>query len=123
MKPSCVVKPDSTQDVETTVKVLTKLGRSQCPFAVCRGGHTPWAGSANIDNGVTIDLSTMSKVDVNARASQTRVAAGATWGDVYSQLNPFNLTVIGGRASQVGVAGLTLGGNFIGPFISSLDIF
>ena len=110
LKPACVIKPESAQDVAVAVKILVEFGRYLCPFAIRGGGHTAWAGSANIDHGVTIDLSAMNKISLNARASQTSVGAGATWGEVYSQLDPLNLTVIGGRASQVGVAGLTLGG-------------
>ena len=110
LKPSCIVKPNSAQDVATAVKLLTALGQFECPFAVRGGGHTAWAGSANINNGITIDLSAMNQVDLNIPALQTRVGPGATWGDIYSKLDPLNLTVIGGRASQVGIAGLTLGG-------------
>ncbi|KAF3031992.1 hypothetical protein E8E11_002612, partial [Didymella keratinophila] len=35
---------------------------------------------------------------------------GNRWHDVYSYLEPYRLTVIGGRAATVGVGGLTLGG-------------
>ena len=40
----------------------------------------------------------------------TRVGAGLKWGDVYGVLEGKNLSVVGGRLSGVGVAGLTLGG-------------
>jgi hypothetical protein len=38
------------------------------------------------------------------------VGPGARWGDVYTQLAPKNLAVVGGRVSDVGVGGVILGG-------------
>ncbi|KAL3460314.1 hypothetical protein BJX64DRAFT_290313 [Aspergillus heterothallicus] len=38
------------------------------------------------------------------------IGPGTTWSEVYSLLDPLNLSVPGGRAGQVGVGGLTLGG-------------
>ena len=41
--------------------------------------------------------------------SQTAViGAGMTWGEVYDALAPYNVTVVGGRVPDVGVAGLVL---------------
>ena len=69
-----------------------------------------WAGSANIEDGVTIDLSALDHVEVVADEKVTKVGAGARWGDVYLKLDAMNLSVVGGRVYDVGVAGLTLGG-------------
>jgi len=69
-----------------------------------------WAGAANIDDGVTIDLGTMNDVTVNDALTVASVGAGARWFDVYSKLDSLGLSVVGGRDSNVGVAGLTLGG-------------
>lgn len=69
-----------------------------------------WAGAANIQDGVTIDLSQMNSVDVYDDREITGVGPGARWSDVYTMLSPKNLSVVGGRVSDVGVAGLTLGG-------------
>ena len=112
MKPRCIVQPHSAKDVSAAVKTLTRLGDKACPFAVRAGGHTPWAGSANIQDGVTIDLSAWNQATVSSDGDTVYAGPGATWGDIYSKTDPLNLTVVGGRASQVGVAGLTLGGMF-----------
>ncbi len=71
-----------------------------------------WAGAANIQDGVTIDLSEMSRIHVSQDRKVVSVGAGARWQDVYAILGPMNLSVVGGRAGTVGVAGLTLGGKF-----------
>lgn len=37
---------------------------------------------------------------------------GSTWGQVYETLDPFGVSVAGGRASPVGVGGFTTGGGY-----------
>ena len=113
LAPSCIVSPTSAKDVETAVKtlaLLSKTGVLGCKFAIRGGGHTPWAGSANINGGVTIDLRSINKVSVNAEGNVTSVGAGAVWGDVYRAMDAKNLTVVGGRGSSIGVGGLLTGG-------------
>ena len=70
-----------------------------------------WAGAANIQDGVTMDLSEMNMVEISGDQKVTGVGPGARWHDVYSKLDELGLSVVGGRVSDVGVAGLTLGGN------------
>ena len=106
-------RPNSAPALASAVKELVALDQSGilCPFAVRGGGHTAWAGSANIDGGVTIDLRSLNWVTTDT-PGVVAVGAGAKWGDVYGALALKNLTVVGGRISSVGVAGLTLGGEF-----------
>ncbi|MCJ1401397.1 hypothetical protein MMC11_004610 [Xylographa trunciseda] len=113
LAPSCVVRPSSTSDVSTAIQCLIgEKGECMrtCQFAIKGGGHMMWAGAANIAGGVTIDLAAMNNVSVNAARTVIHVAAGAVWLDVYSHLDALGLAVSGGRDSNVGVAGLTLGG-------------
>lgn len=47
------------------------------------------------------------------QASQTAIiGSGLIWDDVYAALEPFNVIVVGGRVTGVGVAGFTLGGGW-----------
>ena len=80
-------------------------------FAIRGGGHMWWAGAANIQDGVTIDLSDFTKVEISHDKTVTLVGGGARWEDVYYKLDATNLSVVGGRVHDVGVGGLTLGGN------------
>ena len=105
--PACRITTLDAQDVSTAVTELIGL---KCPFAVRGGGHMWWAGAANIQGGVTIDLSAMNQIQLSQDQKITAVGPGARWADVYTQLNPKNLSVVGGRVGTVGVAGLTLGG-------------
>jgi hypothetical protein len=110
LQPKCIVQPVSTAEVATAIKTLG--ADKACKFAVRSGGHTTWAGSNNIDNGVTIDLGLMNQTTYDEAASIAKIQPGNRWGGVYGALEPHGVTVAGGRASTVGVAGfLTGGGN------------
>lgn len=60
--------------------------------------------------GVQIAMTRFSNVTYNAAAQTAEVGAGLIWDDVYSSLAAFNVSVVGGRVTGVGVAGFTLGG-------------
>jgi FAD/FMN-containing dehydrogenase len=72
--------------------------------------HTPQAGSANIDGGVTIDLQSMNQVNVSSDEKKVSIGPGNRWGNVYPKLDDLNLAMIGGRLSPVGAGGLITGG-------------
>lgn len=42
LKPSCVVRPGSADEISTALKALVRAGQQ---FAIKCGGHTPWKGS------------------------------------------------------------------------------
>ena len=107
LTPQCIVKAQSTQDVSAAIQALAKC--KSCKFAIRGGGHTPWPAN-NIENGITIDLSWMNKTTYNANSSTATIGAGSRWVQVYDALSPLGVTVPGGRAGTVGVAGLILGG-------------
>jgi FAD/FMN-containing dehydrogenase len=75
--------------------------------------HTPWAGAANIEDGVTIDLSRLDQVLVSKDRSTVTIGPGNRWRRVYEELAPQGLVVAGGRVATVGVSGLILGGKSI----------
>jgi FAD/FMN-containing dehydrogenase len=118
--PLCIVSPQTAQDVSAAVSVLTTAYQpsSGCQFAIRSGGHASFAGAANIQGGVTIDLTALDSIVLDQGVPPAvSVGVGATWGDVYSHLDTVNLSVAGGRAAGVGVGGLTIGGgiSYFGP--------
>ncbi|KFY18743.1 hypothetical protein V491_04714 [Pseudogymnoascus sp. VKM F-3775] len=123
IKPACVVSPTSTKDVQEAARVLSTLSLvgnfsgQQCQFAVRSGGHTPWAGSATIQDGVDIDLSALNQVTPSKDKKTVSVGPGNRWVDVYMKLEPLGLGVSGGRDGSVGVGGLITGGgmSFFAP--------
>jgi FAD/FMN-containing dehydrogenase len=104
--PVCTFKPTTALEVSTLV-LLSRV--AQCPFAVKGGGHTAFKGASNIDGGITVSLERFNKIQALSNSVAT-VGAGTRWYDVYTALETSNLAVVGGRASSVGVSGLTLGG-------------
>lgn len=137
LEPICIVKPTSGSDVALVIKSLSKIQEkhsSLSPVAAVRGGgHTPFAGAANIDNGVTIDLSGLDTTEIRpsitfpsdssspipiattSSADTTSniivsVGGGAVWGDLSKKLQPMNIAVVGGRGLSLGLGRLTTGG-------------
>ena len=84
---------------------------AKCHFAIKGGGHDRTPGSSNANGGVTIDLVRLNGVDVSEDRKSVRIGAGSLWLDVYTALEKEGLMVVGGRVADVGVGGLTLGGN------------
>jgi len=109
IKPACIVRSQTTADVVNTTSHLVQAnklhGIGSLKFAIRSGGHACFAGSANVSDGVTIDLRGLNSIDVNEGASEVSIGTGASWGEVYRRLDPLGLAVPGGRHSQVGVGG------------------
>ena len=73
------------------------------------GGHATNPGFSSTP-GVQISLSRFNTFKVNTEAQTVELGPSLTWDDVYERLDPYGVTVIGGRIPGVGVGGLTLGG-------------
>lgn len=108
LKPGCVVRPLASQDVSRAVSIIAAT--AGCNFAIKGQGHAPAAGFANIQGGVTIDMTGLNETVLSSDHAVVSVGAGAWWLQVYQYLGPFNVSVAGGRNGLVGVGGLTLGG-------------
>ncbi|KAK4546444.1 hypothetical protein LTR36_002121 [Oleoguttula mirabilis] len=118
--PTCVVSVSSSKDVALAVFILNLGGKvfpGECDFAVRSGGHTPFAGAANIQQGITLDLSALNQVTPSADLSTVTIGPGNRWEHVYLQLDALGIAIAGGRVAIVGVGGLTLGGgvSFFSP--------
>lgn len=115
LEPSFIIAPKSAEDVAQILKSLRAIN-SEIEIAtkveVRGGGHSPFAGSANIDNGITIDLRNINAAEVNESKGIVSVGGGAIWGQVYGKLDAMGLSVVGGHVYDVGVGGFTLGGGF-----------
>ncbi|KAH7198520.1 uncharacterized protein B0J16DRAFT_330511 [Fusarium flagelliforme] len=107
IEPACIVQPRTPEEVAAIVKTLVAAGQK---FAIRSGGHTNWAGSNNIEGGVTVDLVHLNHVSFDASTETVDIGPGCKWRDVYSQLSKHGRAVAGGREGNVGVAGLLLGG-------------
>jgi len=104
--PSCIAQPTSTADLQ---KIVTTLTFWNVPFAIRSGGHNPNEFAANIDTGVLISMDKFNSVTYNKAQGTATFGTGGRWKAVYDTLDPYNVTVVGGRVLDVGVGGLTLG--------------
>jgi FAD/FMN-containing dehydrogenase len=91
------------------VVVLVNLAReNHLPISVYGGGHGV-TGSAVVDAGICADMRGMKGVTVDPEARTVRAEAGLTWGEFDAATQEHGLAVTGGRVSDTGIAGLTLG--------------
>ena len=107
-QPAVVVRARSVDDVVQTVDFARD---NEVELSIKGGGHNI-AGLALSDGGITLDLSGMRDVHVDAGAKLARVGPGCTLGDVDQATQPHGLATTLGFVSATGVAGLTLGGGF-----------
>lgn len=88
---------------------LPIIVKSNTKFAIRSGGHMPAVGSNSVDDGVLIDLSLLDAFEYSADDGEVTLGPGLRWEDVYGQLDPLGVTVVGGRVINVGVGGFPLG--------------
>lgn len=107
VNPYCIFKPSKKADVSVLI-LLSRL--TQCPFAAKSGGHAAFAGASSIEGGVTVSFEKLNGITVSSDKKVVSIEPGNTWGPVFSTLQSKDLTVIGGRVNNIGVGGLTTGG-------------
>ena len=104
--PSLVVQPTGTADVVAAVE----FARDQGLLLSVRGGGHNIAGTALVDTGLTVDMSRLRGVLVDPEARTVTAQAGCLLGDVDRETQLHGLATPLGFVSEVGVAGVTLGG-------------
>ncbi|HEX2111754.1 MAG TPA: FAD-binding oxidoreductase [Gaiellaceae bacterium] len=107
-RPALVVQPLSADDVREAIRFASANG---ILFSIKGGGHNI-AGTSLADGGLTLDMSRMKTVEVDADRRLVRVGPGCLLGDVDRATQRHGLATVLGFVSQTGVAGLTLGGGF-----------
>ena len=78
-------------------------------MAVRSGGHS-FPGLSVCDDGIVIDLRSMTGIHVDREAGIARVQAGVLLGELDAATQPHGLAAPVGAISHTGLAGLTLGG-------------
>ena len=107
-RPALVVRATSRGDVVETVRFAAE---NDLVLSIRAGGHNI-AGLALVESGVTLDLSLMTSVEVDAHSGRVVVSPGCKLGDVDRATQAHGLATTLGFVSETGVAGLTLGGGF-----------
>ncbi|PVI05735.1 FAD-binding domain-containing protein [Periconia macrospinosa] len=108
LSPKCIFQPESAMEVSKAMLITSFLGSQ---FAVRSGGHNPNVGFSNVGSeGVLFDLSKLNDVSLTSDGNHVSIGPGNRWGRVYQILASSGKMVIGGRANDIGVGGLLLGG-------------
>ena len=104
--PALVLQPESAQDVATAVGFARENGLLIC---IKGGGHNI-AGTSLAEDGLVLDMSRMNRISVDPHARLAHVGPGCLLQDVDRATQEHGLATVLGFISEVGVAGLTLGG-------------
>jgi FAD/FMN-containing dehydrogenase len=105
-RPALVVQPVSASDIREAIRFA---GANGIQLSIKGGGHNI-AGTSLADGGLTLDMSLMSSVEVDAEHRVAHVGAGCRLKDVDRATQAHGLATVLGFVSETGVAGLTLGG-------------
>ncbi len=106
--PALVLQPVSARDVAAAVGFARDHGLL---LGVKGGGHNI-AGTSIGEDGLTLDMARMREVTVDPGARLAHVGPGCLLQDVDGATQRHGLATVLGFISEVGVAGLTLGGGF-----------
>lgn len=105
-KPSCVVYPTSAHDVSIALQAIRA---ADSRFAIKAGGHNPNKGFSSVDEGVLLDLNSMTSRSYDPKTTLATYEPGGVFGDLYDYYAKYDRTVVGARLAGVGT-GLALGG-------------
>lgn len=105
--PQIVVFCESFHDVALAVE----FARQWQLITVCRAGGHNTAGYA-VNDGIVIDVRRIRHVNVDSEKRRATVGAGATFGELNSELDRHGLHVPGGGCDDVAIAGFMMGGGY-----------
>jgi FAD/FMN-containing dehydrogenase len=106
--PALALQPVSARDVAAAVEFAREHG---LVLSIKGGGHNI-AGTAVAEGGLMLDMSRMRQITVDRDSKTAHVGPGCLLQDVDRATQEHGLATVLGFVSEVGVAGLTLGGGF-----------
>ena len=107
-RPALIARCADANDVVRSVRFARE---HELAVAVRGGGHNI-AGNCVCDGGLMIDLSQMKGIRVDPERRTARAQPGLTLGEFDRHTQAHGLATTMGIASEVGIAGLTLGGGY-----------
>src|SRR3712207_1263907 len=104
-RPALIAQVADEADVAATLAYAQDAG---LPVSVRGGGHAA-AGYAIVEGGAVIDMRAVKHAVVDPVARTVRAGAGLNWGELDAATQEHGLAVTGGRVSDTGIVGFTLG--------------
>jgi FAD/FMN-containing dehydrogenase len=105
-RPAVIARCADTADVVAALRLARRQGLT---VAVRGGGHS-LPGHSTCDDGMVIDLRRLDELHVDPQRRTITAGPGLRWAEVADAAAVHGLAAAGGHVSNVGVAGLTLGG-------------
>jgi FAD/FMN-containing dehydrogenase len=105
-RPAAVIRVADVSDVIEGVKLARERGLD---LAIRGGGHSG-PGFGTVDNGIVLDFSERTRVEVDPSTKRAKADAGTTWSMFNRATHEHGLATPGGILGTTGIAGLTLGG-------------
>lgn len=105
-RPSAIVRPVTTDEVARVVRIVAAAGER---LTVKGGGHG-FASRCLADGVVAVDLSGLSRVEVDAGGLTARAGGGATTGAFTAAAGAHGLATGFGDSPKVGIGGITQSG-------------
>jgi FAD/FMN-containing dehydrogenase len=105
-RPDVIVRPAGEADV---ARVVVAARDASLPLAVKSGGHSP-AGHGVSEGGITLDLSSMDALELDAEGLTAWAEPGITAGAYTQAAGALGLATGFGDTASVGVGGITLAG-------------
>jgi len=106
--PALIARCHNVDDVRHAVD----FARDHSLLLAVRGGGHSWPGKSTCDGGLMLDLSEMTRVDVDADNRTAWCDGGALLGNLDDATLAQGLVTTAGVVSHTGVGGFTLGGGF-----------
>ena len=107
-RPALIAHCESTADVVAAVNHARESGLD---VAVRGGGHSV-AGWCSCDDGLLVDLSGLKRIEVDTKTKTARAGGGVLWGEFDQATQVYGLHTPGGRVTNTGIGGFTLGGGY-----------
>lgn len=105
-EPAAIVSPESAKAV---AEIVSFAADNNLSLGVKGGGHNV-AGTALVQDGLTIALERMRGIDVDEKERVAHVQGGVTLGELDAATQEVGLAVPSGFVSKTGIAGLALRG-------------
>jgi FAD/FMN-containing dehydrogenase len=120
--PDAILVAHTVEDVVRGIRLATL---KDWKVGVRSGGHS-WIGNAIRDGGLTLDLSALSDLEIDAATGTAAIGPAIRGKELNDLLEPFNFYFPTGHCPSVGLGGFTLGGGYgwnsrvIGPACMSI---
>jgi hypothetical protein len=95
LAPACIAMPTSPEEVAKIVNVLNR--RTDVPFSIKSGGHSPNPGQSSVKEGVLIALRNIEGIQLDKEKGLAYVKPGGHWKTAIKTLDDQGYTVVSGR--------------------------